>query len=1229
MSHISAISGLRRLLLPLGVMSASLLGALQTKAETLYLLTEDGLLSSVSTTAATITPTVGVLITGVTSGETLVAIDVRPQNQQLYALGVNNVADKATLYLVEPSNGVATPVGTAGQIAFTTNGALAVDFPDAAAVKWDIDFNPTADRVRVVAGKLTFRINPNTGAGVDGDNGGVPVIAGTNPDGTVNGGSLNVNSAAYTNNQPNDLITTLYTLDDVSNSLFIQNPPNAGTQTLVLAVTLGGPILDFSQSSFDIASGVNAPASNAPVAAGTGFMVAKIAGGTSKVYTLNLVSAQATLLGDTGLAVRSVAVRTDLGAAIAMNSAGTSLLRFNPATPGTVTISPAISGLTAGETLVGIDNRPQTGQLYGLGINAVANTGTLYLIDPQTGAISAVGAAGSIAFVDATAATVDLPDPVSGYGFDFNPTVDRIRVITGTGLNFRINPGTGAPVDGDLGGAAGSVPGTNTDGNQVLNGLSNSSTGSTGAAYTNSVAQSLSGGVTTLYTLDSTSSSIYLQNPPNAGTTTTRVPITIGGAIPTFPALGGFDIPNTVVVAASNTVAVGEGWFIATVSGLTNLYRIDLTTGKAVSFGAVGAGATQMAGLAVFSVEPDLSVQNPPGTELVDNAGTIAFGTTFAGAPGTPVTATVTLRNVGSQPLTYSTSLDTGTQFSVTTNGTGVIAGTSSTVLTLTFNPTTTGAKTDVLHILSNDPQIASFEIALTGTGVRDISVENPTGTIVVDNASTIDFGTTYLGSPVTATFTVRNLGSQPLIYSTTFTTGTQYSATSNGSGSIPGTSSTVVTLTFNPTLTGTLTDTLHILSNDPEIPSFEIALTGKGFAKQLDDFLLSSNGATRLKPLANDPLSGTLTIVAVSDPAIIIDGRTLIIPSNYVGSFTYTISNGVVLGQSTVTVSANLPSVAPKTFNGVLTDATGKVVGWAKAAVSAKGTGSIRVVVASGGGAANGSGKLAFPVGFNVTSTGTQVGTITVDRQPGGDIGVYGVSLALTGGGTLTGLLHAEKTADFPVIYHLELASIDPTLAGGGWSIATVTRNASVRILGVLPDGNQFTGTSVLTDNDDLAFYFPIGRNPSGVVGGELTLGNNVSTDITGEFVWSKPSGGVKGTERFAVDTVLTANGSLFDRTIPLYTGGASLALTGGNLLLDELNFPSITNGLPDGLPAVPIGSVVTWKSKSGVGTFVFNVVQPSGVRVAGTGIYLQKSSRAFGYFPGPVNGGRVVVTP
>ena len=44
--------------------------------------------------------------------------------------------------------------------------------PDPATVGWGFDFNPAADRIRVVAGSLNFRVNPNTGAAVDGDNGG-------------------------------------------------------------------------------------------------------------------------------------------------------------------------------------------------------------------------------------------------------------------------------------------------------------------------------------------------------------------------------------------------------------------------------------------------------------------------------------------------------------------------------------------------------------------------------------------------------------------------------------------------------------------------------------------------------------------------------------------------------------------------------------------------------------------------------------------------------------------------------------------------------------------------------------------------------------------------------------------------------------------------------------------------------------------------------------------------
>ncbi len=71
----------------------------------------------------------------------------------------------------------------------------------------------------------------------------------------------------------------------------------------------------------------------------------------------------------------------------------------------------------------------------GLGVNAATNTGTLYLIDPQTGASSAIGTPGQIVYVSTNDqfAAVDLPDTTAaGYGFDFDPTTDRIRVTTST-----------------------------------------------------------------------------------------------------------------------------------------------------------------------------------------------------------------------------------------------------------------------------------------------------------------------------------------------------------------------------------------------------------------------------------------------------------------------------------------------------------------------------------------------------------------------------------------------------------------------------------------------------------------------------------------------------------------------------------------------------------------------------------------------------------------------------
>ncbi len=580
-------------------------------------------------------------LVGITAGETLVAIDFRPQNGLLYGLGVNATTNTATLYAISPRAGFAAVVGTASSIAYVqADGATPVDFPDPATVGYDMDFNPAVDRLRVVAGSLNFRVDPNTGLPIDGNlNSGTP--AGVNTDGNVNGGTTAVQGTAYTNNFPNNgNTTTQYTLDAISDILFIQNPPNAGTQTAGLGITLGGTTLDFTGvQGFDILANVNAPASNAAPATGFGFAILTVAGADA-LYRIDLTTGVATALGGIGatpVSADSLALQSDLDTipGIGLSASGTQLLRGNDLTR---IFAVNITGITSGEQLVGIDFRPQTGQLFGLGVNATANNATLYRIDPQTGAATAIGAASGISFVDATIAMpVDLPDPAtSGYGFDFNPTVDRIRVTTSTGLNFRVNPNTGAGVDND----ANAGNGTNPDaGINAVNGIS-------ATAYTNSFGRDTAVvGPTSQYTLDADTNTLFIQTPPNSGTQTAPLAVTLNGGALDFTAVNGFDIPASIGVTTSGTaVTSGFGFATLTVGGTTSLFSINLTTGAAAALSAFGAGTSDVIGLTLANT-PAGTVSFTAATFNVTEAGpsatiTLTRASGFSGALTVTIAAT-------------------------------------------------------------------------------------------------------------------------------------------------------------------------------------------------------------------------------------------------------------------------------------------------------------------------------------------------------------------------------------------------------------------------------------------------------------------------------------------------------------------------------------------------------------------------------------------------------------
>lgn len=249
------------------------------------------------------------------------------------------------------------------------------------------------------------------------------------------------------------------------------------------------------------------------------------------------------------------------------------LLRANAGQPGRVLARTTLSGLAAGERLVGIDFRVARGVLYGL-----SNVGRLYTIDTASGQLKQVGAAA-------------LATRLQGehLGMDFNPAVDRIRIVTSAGQNLRAHPDTGLQIDGSP-----VMQGVQSDGSPRYE-AGDAHAGRTpllvAAAYTyNSENEK----ITTMFAIDAATGSLVRQG-SQEGAQPFVSPDT--GRLATVGALGdgpvvdaSFDIsdgPNTALLAAR-----------ARAEGPTRLHWVDLGTGKATLLGVLGDGRT-VVGLAI------------------------------------------------------------------------------------------------------------------------------------------------------------------------------------------------------------------------------------------------------------------------------------------------------------------------------------------------------------------------------------------------------------------------------------------------------------------------------------------------------------------------------------------------------------------------------------------------------------------------------------------------------
>jgi hypothetical protein len=238
----------------LAATAALLLSAGAASAQNVVGLTADGRL--VPFDGKSLSAGAAVPISGVEGA--VIGIDVRPADGMLYA-----VSDRGAIYTVDPRSGAAKMVSKLNQ-------------PFAGAPKAVVDFNPVADRLRLIAlDGTSLRVNVATGeAVVDGKL--------RYADNDVNKGKApTVTTGAYTNSMAGAKETALYDIDTALDVLALQAPPNDG-----ILQTRGKLGVDLAPTTaFDIAP------------TGDGGNAAWAVSGQS-VYTIDLQKGSARKVGD-------------------------------------------------------------------------------------------------------------------------------------------------------------------------------------------------------------------------------------------------------------------------------------------------------------------------------------------------------------------------------------------------------------------------------------------------------------------------------------------------------------------------------------------------------------------------------------------------------------------------------------------------------------------------------------------------------------------------------------------------------------------------------------------------------------------------------------------------------------------------------------------------------------------------------------------------------------------
>ncbi len=291
----------------------------------------------------------------------------------------------------------------------------------------------------------------------------------------------------------------------------------------------------------------------------------------------------------------------------------------------------------------------------------------------------------------------------------------------------------------------------------------------------------------------------------------------------------------TDVTFKGNAPSLGTNAFLNTASGLTMKFyngKTGFTAPTWNGFTSANIGDEPF---------PEISIQQPAGSELADGGAGKNFGSVVLGTTST--TLEFRIENTGEEELMRLAITKGGSNpgdFTVSEPSELIVPSGESATFTVAFMPDALGSRTATLQIASDDADENPYDLVLTGTGIAvpkpEIEVMQPETSKLVDGKAKKSFGTVVIGKKGTPkSFTIKNAGKANLTgISVTLSGGNagDFVVTKPGKTSLGEKDSTFFKVTFKPTAKGNRATTLKIKSNDADENPFDIKLSGMGAKK-------------------------------------------------------------------------------------------------------------------------------------------------------------------------------------------------------------------------------------------------------------------------------------------------------------------------------------------------------------------------------------------------------------